>query len=104
MPNNPAINALRRAVNRSIANGAAIVEEKPTLSLLKERADMAGDAFDKACRPFYCDGRWGAYRAYECGQDVPPSVDAAFNAYHAATMAFYAARDGASGFLGARGV
>lgn len=75
-----------------------------SLSTLKDRADSAGLAFDAACKPHYCDGRWGAYRAVECGQDVPATVWAALDAYHAATHAFYLARDGASGFLGSRGL
>lgn len=74
-----------------------------TLACLKERADRAGKAFDDACRPHYVDGRWGAYRAIECNQAVPPAVTAALDAYHAATRAFYAARDGEKGFLGSRG-
>ena len=74
------------------------------LADLKAAADKAGDAFDTACRPHYADGRWGAYRAVECGQDVPPAVWGALDAYHAATHAFYLARDGAAGFLGSRGL
>lgn len=70
------------------------------LATLRATADAAGVAFDAACKPHYADGRWGAYRAYECGQPVPPAVEAALDAYHAATHAFYAARDGAGGFLG----
>ena len=74
------------------------------LSDLKESADRAGRAFDDAARPHYVDGRWGYYRAIECGQPIPPAVEEAFNAYHAATHAFYAARDGDKGFLGSRGL
>lgn len=72
------------------------------LSKLKADADAAGAAFDDACKPHYCNGRWGAYQAIECGQDVPPAVAAALDAYHAATHAFYLARDGEGGFLGPR--
>lgn len=74
------------------------------LAALKAAADEAGAAFDKACKSHYCDARWGYYRAVECKQPVAPSVEAAFNAYHAATHAFYAARDGSKGFLGSRGL
>lgn len=74
------------------------------LAALKQAADDAGAAFDKACKPHYADGRWGYYRAVECGQTVADSVESAFNAYHAATYAFYAARDGSKGFLGSRGL
>jgi len=74
------------------------------LADLKKAADDAGDAFDKACKPYYCDARWGYYRAVECGQPVPAEVEAAFNAYNDATGAYYAARDGSKGFLGARGL
>ena len=70
------------------------------LQTLKHAADAASGAFDAACRPHYCDGRWGAYRAYERGNNVPASVEAAMNEYHAATHAFYLARDGERGFLG----
>lgn len=66
---------------------------------LKNAADAASLAFDTACRPHYCDGRWGAYRAYERGDAVPASVETALNEYHAATHAFYLARDGERGFL-----
>lgn len=75
----------------------------PDLNRLKAAADTAEKAFDDACRPYYADGRWGAYRAVECGQTVPPKVWAALDAYHAATHAFYLARDGERGFLGSRG-
>lgn len=74
------------------------------LAALKAAADKAGQAFDDTCRPYYADGRWGAYRAYEAGQDVPTDVDAALDGYHAATHAFYAARDGSKGFLGGKGL
>lgn len=74
------------------------------LKALKQAADDAGAAFDKACKPHYRDARWGYYRAVECGQPVPASVEAAFNAYNEATGAYYAARDGSKGFLGSRGV
>lgn len=74
------------------------------LAALKAAADEAGAAFDAACKPHYCDARWGYYRAVECNQPVAPGVEAAFNAYHAATHAFYAARDGSKGFLGSRGL
>lgn len=74
--------------------------EKPSLSELKAAADAAGKAFDDAARHHYADGRWGAYRAAECGQDIPADVWAALEAYHAATHAYYLARDGEGGFLG----
>lgn len=101
---NPAREALTRAVNRAVASGNPVIAEKPSLQCLKERADKAGAAFDAACRPHFADGRWGAYRAIECGREVPRAVDDALNAYHAAVHAFYLARDGAGGFLGSRGL
>lgn len=101
---NKARQILTSAINRGIANGQAVIAERPTLACLKERADNAGAAFDIACRPHYADGRWGAYRAFECGRDVPREVVAALDRYHDATQAFYAARDGSSGFLGSRGI
>lgn len=70
-----------------------------TLSDLKSAADRAESDFDAACRPFYCDGRWGAYRACEYGP-IPRAVESAMAHYIAATHAFYLARDGANGFLG----
>lgn len=75
-----------------------------TLQHMRDRAERLGTAFDAVCRPHYADGRWGAYRAIECGQDVPAAVVAALDAYHAATTAFYTARDGSGGFLGRRGL
>lgn len=70
------------------------------LAELKRAADLAGENFDTACRPHFCDVRWGAYRAIECGQEVPPGVVEALDRYHAATHAYYLARDGERGFLG----
>lgn len=72
------------------------------LKSLKAKADAASDSFDAACRPHFCDGRWGAYRAIECDQKVPASVTAALDGYHAALHAYYLARDGENGFLGGR--
>lgn len=63
------------------------------LSALKAKADHASAAFDAACKPYYCDGRWGAYRAIECGQPIPAPVNRALNEAHAAMQAFYRARD-----------
>lgn len=93
---------ISRVVNRAIAHGSPIIEEQPTLAALKARADAASDAFDAACRPHYVN-RWDYYRAIECGEKAPQFVNAAADAYLAATHAFYAARDGESGFLGSRG-
>ena len=75
-----------------------------SLSLLRAKADAADTAFDDACRPHYADGRWGAYRAIECGQNVPEEVITASDAALAARHAFYLARDGAGGVLGSRGL
>ncbi|MCH4543143.1 hypothetical protein [Ochrobactrum sp. A-1] len=72
------------------------------LKTLRVIADDADAAFDAACKPHYTDGRWGAYRAIECGIDVPKSVMSALDAAHAARQAFYLARDGERGFLGSR--
>ena len=81
-----------------------VATQKPNLTELKALADKASDDFDAACRPHYCDGRWGAYRAIECEQKVPQSVLDAMDAYRDATRAFYGARDGDGGFLGSRGL
>lgn len=91
-------------VNAAIGKGGKPIVEQPTLRCLKDRADAAGTAFDAACKPHFADGRWGAYRAIECGQEIPATVDAAMTAYHDATQAFYRARDGEGGFLGSRGL
>jgi|GEM_PF-5261385 len=102
--NNPARVALSRAVNRAIANGAPVIGEKPTLAALRSRVDVASRAFDTACRPHYCDGRWGAYRDIENGRDVNTGVLRALDEYHGAMHAYYLARDGEHGFLGGKGV
>ncbi len=39
-------------------------------------------------QPHYCDGRWGAYRAWERGESVSKSVEDALNAYNAAMHAY----------------
>ena len=70
------------------------------IAQLKRAADKASDEFDRACRPYWCDGRWGFYRAAECGQNVPKEVTEAGDLYLAALHAFYRARDGERGFLG----
>lgn len=70
---------------------------------LRAQAEAAAAAFDDACRPHYPDGRWGAYRACEFGETLPPEVMATMDAYSDALAAYYAARDGERGFLGARG-
>jgi hypothetical protein len=101
---NPATAALSRAVNRAIANGAPVYKNMPDLNALRAAADRADAALDEACRPHYCDGRWGAYRAIEAGQDVPAAVMAAMDIAHAARHEFYSARDGEGGFLGSRGL
>lgn len=72
------------------------------LSALRTAADQADTAFDAVCKPHYADGRWGAYRAIECGYSVPSEVIAGLDAAHAARHAYYLARDGAGGFLGSR--
>ena len=89
---NPARAMLSSVINRAIANGAPIVTESPTLETLKTRADNARDALDTACKPFYCDGRFGAYRAAEYGERLPRPVADAFNAYSVALNAYNAAR------------
>jgi hypothetical protein len=54
---------------------------------LKERADKAAQAMDKAARPYFCDGRYGVWRAIETGARLAPAVERAFDAHHKATMA-----------------
>lgn len=74
------------------------------LQALRAESDRTQAAFDAACKPHYVDGRWGAYRAIECGHRVPAGVMAALDTAHAATQQFYLARDGEQGFLGGRGL
>ena len=90
---NPARAMLSSVINRAIANGAPIVTESPTLETLKTRADNARDALDTACKPFYCDGRFGAYRAAKYGERLPRPVTDAFKAYSVALIAYNTARD-----------
>lgn len=75
-----------------------------SLSELKAISDAAEKTFDEACRKHYVDGRWGAYRAFECDQEVPKEVENAMNEAHTALHAFYRKRDGEKGFLGGRGL
>jgi hypothetical protein len=70
------------------------------LANLKAELEAASVAFDDACKPHYCDGRWGAYRAAEFAEDIPASVWSAMNAYTNACNAYYLSRDGSGGFLG----
>jgi len=53
---------------------------------LKEKAEKAAIALDKAARPYFCDGRYGAWRAIERDDSLPRDVEAAFNAHHKAAM------------------
>ncbi len=90
--------AARQALSRAVAKGTPIVEQ-PTLACLRERADRAETEFNTVCLKYYPDGKWGGYRAIEC-DTAPKDVIAAMEIYHAATHAFYSARDGENGFLG----
>lgn len=54
---------------------------------LKEKAEKAAIALDKAARPFFCDGRYGVWRSIEAGETLPPVIESAFNAHHKAAMA-----------------
>lgn len=74
------------------------------LKTLREAADRADKEFDDQCQFVYVDGRWGAYRAIECGQKVPKDILTALDKAHAARHAYYQARDGEKGFLGSRGL
>lgn len=96
--------ALSRAVNRAIANGSPIVTERPTLACLKERASRAWNTFLAECERAGFPNEWSAYRAHDVGQEWPAALESAWQASSAATHAFYAARDGAGGFLGSRGL
>ena len=54
---------------------------------LKEKAEKAAIALDKAARPYFCDGRYGVWRAIETGAPLAPEIERAFNAHHKAAMA-----------------
>lgn len=56
--------------------------------VLRDKADKAAQALDKAARPYFCDGRYGVWRAIETGAPIAPDVERAFNAHHKAAMAF----------------
>lgn len=101
---NPANLALSRAVNRAIANGAPVITERPTLACLKARASRAWDTFMTECKSAGFPNEWAAYRAHDAGQKWPAALESAWQASSTATHAFYAARDGAGGFLGSRGL
>lgn len=62
-----------------------------TDSLLAAKA-ATESALDTAARPFFCDGRWGVYRAIEAGDKLPRAVQAAFDAHHDASMRWARAR------------
>ena len=55
---------------------------------LRDKADKAAQALDKAARPYFCDGRYGVWRAIETGAPIAPEIERAFNAHHKAAMAF----------------
>lgn len=57
---------------------------------LKEKAEKAALEMDKAARPYFCDGRYGVWRAIECGDSLPRDVESAFNAHHKTAMALAA--------------
>ena len=71
------------------------------LTALKAAADIAGENYDKVCLRFWQGARWDGYRAIE-SDTAPKCVVKAMEDYHAATHAFYLARDGHNGFLGSR--
>jgi hypothetical protein len=75
-----------------------------TLQKFKTQADIAEKAFDNACQIYYCDGRWGYYRAVECDHIVPKVLHDRCDDYLAALHAFYLKRDGSKGFFGSRGL
>ena len=54
---------------------------------LKEKAEKAAIELDKAARPYFCDGRYGVWRAIEAGEKIAPEIEQAFNHHHKAAMA-----------------
>ena len=57
---------------------------------LKEKAEKAAIELDNAARPFFCDGRYGVWRAIERGESLPRQVESAFDKHHKAAMALAA--------------
>lgn len=53
---------------------------------LKEKAEKAAMTLDIAARHYFCDGRYGVWRAIEQDQTLPLDVERAFNAHHKAVM------------------
>jgi hypothetical protein len=50
--------------------------------------DKAMEALDRAASKYYCDGRYGVFRAVQNGEDLPADLEDAFNNAHAACMSW----------------
>lgn len=76
-----------------------------TLAELKSECVKAETNFIAIARAHgYTNAPWDFYRALDKGERVPDEVMQAHENNFAATRAFYKARDGERGFLGARGL
>jgi hypothetical protein len=69
------------------------------LGFIARQAELA---FDKACQIYYCDGRWGYYRAVECDYKIPEGLHRKCDEYLGACHAYYLERDEKYGVLGFR--
>ena len=54
----------------------------------RERMEKKAIELDRVARPFFCDGRYGVWSAIERGESLSCTVERAFNAHYAASMAF----------------
>ena len=54
---------------------------------LRDKVNKAAQELDRVAWTYFCDGRYGAWRAVEYGQTLPRDVERAVNAHHAASMA-----------------
>ena len=50
--------------------------------------DRAMEELEKVALKYYCDGRYGVFRAVQNGEDLPADLEDAFNSAHAACMAW----------------
>lgn len=53
---------------------------------LEDKVEKAAMALDKVARPYFCDGRYGVWRAIESREKVAPEIESAFNTHHKAAM------------------
>jgi hypothetical protein len=119
---NRAREIITAGVNKAIAAGGVVIEEKPTLACMKERAERLRQEHESlVARKFPGRDHYDWSRAVDnagpnpiARQNDDTSDDAAmvadseikesWDSYIKALHAFYLARDGAGGVLGSRGL